>query len=119
MKTRVIELVAALVGGVLIISLIGVSLTLGNPKQSVEDQRYRLYHPTPPVSQQKAEEIADGIIVMDYPYMAGAEKSTVTYNKKGYDYTEISYRKKFENFPQVVVIAINKTTGQVSVFHST
>ena len=73
-----------------------------------------------PVTEKEAIKIADGVVAQDFPDMVDAERATQSYTSKDREFYEFTYSKttKVESedgvveLPQIVIVTIDKNTGE-------
>ena len=72
------------------------------------------------ISEQEALDIAEATITNDFPDMADAEKVSHGYASKGREFYEFTYKKMVQvetdsgtiEIPQIVIVTIDKSTGE-------
>ncbi len=79
---------------------------------------------TAAISRDEAERIADDIITEEFPDLEGAARTTESYqNPAGTDFWTVTYRQDVEaqaggetyTIPRVVIVSVNKDTGESEV----
>jgi len=75
------------------------------------------------VNEQQALNIAEGTISADFPDMIDAEKTSQSYTSQGREFYEFTYKKVVQletdagtlEIPQIVIVTVDKITGEKSV----
>lgn len=72
------------------------------------------------ISEQEAANIAEATITTDFPDMVGAEKMSQSYASQSNEFYEFTYKKMIQvetetgtlEIPQIVIVTIDKSTGE-------
>ena len=78
------------------------------------------------ISEQEAANIAEATITTDFPDMVNAEKLSQSYASQGSEFYEFTYKKMIQvetdtgtiEVPRIVIVAIDKSTGEKFVAES-
>jgi hypothetical protein len=75
------------------------------------------------ISEQQALNIAETTISTDFPDMVNAEKASQSYASQGSEYYEFTYKRVIQvetdseilEIPRIVIVTVDKSTGEKSV----
>ena len=75
------------------------------------------------INEQEALNVAEATITTDFPDMVDAEKTSQSYASKGREFYEFTYKKVVQletdtgtlEIPRIVIVTIDKSTGEKSV----